>query len=490
MALLRELTTVVPLTEHFGSLDLSVNGVQFDSRKVEAGDVFVAVPGTQVDGHRFIPTALERGAAAVVCERLPDDRRPETTYLRVPSASHALGLLAHALRGHPSRRLSLVGVTGTNGKTTTATLLYRLYTALGYSCGLLSTIRNYVKGEVIPSTHTTGDSLQIAELMARMVEEGCTHCFMEVTSHAIDQNRISGLEFDGAVFTNLTQDHLDYHHTMEVYRDVKKSFFDNLPSEAFALANADDDSGLYMIRDTHARRATYGRGPDSDFRLEVVSSDFAGLRIRINGTPVASKLVGLFNAYNAAAVIGAATLLKERFDRVVAEVEKLEPVEGRMERIAGPDEITVVVDFAHTPDALEKVLANLASMNPAGVPIITIVGCGGDRDREKRPIMGEIAAKHSNQVIFTSDNPRSESADGIIEEMMVGVPPALRNRVSVVADRKKAIESTCAGAPSASLILIAGKGHEKYQEIRGERRPFDDVALARASLKRRAAGDA
>jgi UDP-N-acetylmuramoyl-L-alanyl-D-glutamate--2,6-diaminopimelate ligase len=485
MIRLGDLLAEVPVLEHVGPVDRSINSIQFDSRKVGRDDLFVAVLGTQVDGHKFIPTAEERGASTIVCEHLPSMLRPDLTYLRVEKASRALGLLAHAYHGHPSRHLRLVGVTGTNGKTTTATLLYRLHRALGYSCGLLSTIRNCVQDEIIPSTHTTGDALQIADLMARMVRAKCTQCFMEVTSHAIDQNRIAGLEFQGAIFTNLTHDHLDYHGTIEAYRDVKKSFFDILSPRSFALTNADDPSGLYMIQDTKARRATYGVGAGRDFQLEVLSTDFSGLQMAINGRKLTPRLIGLFNAYNTTAVIGAAALMSEPLERVFAAAEKLEPVEGRMERLVGPAGVTVVVDFAHTPDALEKVLSNLSGMSPNANLILTVVGCGGDRDRDKRPLMAEIAVRLSGQVILTSDNPRSEDPDKVIEEMLSGIDEAARNRVYILTDRKKAIETACAQVQAGGLILIAGKGHEKYQEINGVRHPFDDVAIAKAALAKR-----
>jgi UDP-N-acetylmuramoyl-L-alanyl-D-glutamate--2,6-diaminopimelate ligase len=485
MVLLNDLFAGVPIVDHIGSLSREIDSIQFDSRKVSPGCVFVAVPGTQVDGHRFIPTALSLGATAIVCERLPEERREDIAYIKVASASSTLGLLAHAYHGRPSQRLRLVGVTGTNGKTTTATLLYRLHRALGHTCGLLSTIRNYVGDELIPSTHTTGDALQIADLMSRMVRANCTHCFMEVTSHAIDQNRISGLEFDGAIFTNLTHDHLDYHGTIEAYRDVKKSFFDGLSEDAFALANTDDPVGQYMLRDTMARRATYGTGATNDFHLEVLSADFAGLRLAINGRRLSPSLLGRFNAYNITTAIGAAVLLNEDRDHVFVEAEKLEPVEGRMERLVGSDCITVVVDFAHTPDALEKVLSNLSGMNPNGRPITTVVGCGGDRDREKRPLMASIAARLSGRVILTSDNPRTEDPDKIIEQMLCGIEETSRGHVSIIPDRKMAIDAICAQAEPESLILIAGKGHEKYQEINGVRYPFDDVAIAKAALAMR-----
>lgn len=464
-----------------GPQDPDVREVQFDSRKVQAGDLFVAVPGTQVDGHTYIPRVTEQGATVIVCERPPEQPNPGITFVRVASANLALGLIANAFHGHPSERLILVGVTGTNGKTTTATLLYRLFTALGQRSGLLSTIRNYAGDDIVPSTHTTGDAIQIASLMARMVAAGCTHCFMEVTSHAIHQNRIAGLRFDGAIFTNLSHDHLDYHGSLEAYRDVKKSWFDGLLAQAFALTNIDDPAGELMIQDTPARRITYGISKTADYRLQVLGSDAKGLDLNISGARVASHLVGEFNAYNLTALYAATCSLGVDPATAALELSKLKPVEGRMERIDGPRSVTAVVDFAHTPDALEKVLLTLRASNGSGL-ILCVVGCGGDRDKDKRPAMAEIAARGSDQVIFTTDNPRSENPQAILDEMLAGVPQQLKDRVKTIPDRREAIEMACADAPEGAVVLIAGKGHEKYQEIAGERRPFDDVECARAAL--------
>jgi UDP-N-acetylmuramoyl-L-alanyl-D-glutamate--2,6-diaminopimelate ligase len=478
---LPELLREIEVLQLVGPPGPDVREPHFDSRKVQAGDLFVAVPGTQVDGHDFIDRVIGQGAKVIVCERLPDELAADVTYVRVARASLALGMIANAFHRRPSEKMVLVGVTGTNGKTTTATLLYRLFSALGRRTGLLSTIRNYAGDDVVPSTHTTGDALQISSLMARMVAAGCTHCFMEVTSHAIHQDRIAGLQFDGAIFTNLTHDHLDYHGTLEAYRDVKKSWFDELPPTAFALTNLDDPVGALMTRDTAARRFSYGAISPTDFPLIIARSSADGLELTLGGRHVSSRLVGAFNAYNLAAAFGAAVLMGVDDATVAATLSTLAPVEGRMERIDGPRGITAVIDFAHTPDALQKALATLRA-SALGAPLICVVGCGGDRDREKRPEMAGIAARGADRVIFTTDNPRSEDPDAILREMMAGVQANLVRRVSIIQDRKNAIRTACADAPPGTVILIAGKGHEKYQDIAGERHPFDDVECARAAL--------
>lgn len=477
---LSELLREVEVLRIVGPPDRDIREVHFDSRKIQSGDLFVAVPGTQADGHAFIPRVVEAGARVVVCERLPEDLG-EATYVVVRSASLALGHVANAYYGHPSRSLTLVGVTGTNGKTTTATLLYRLFQHLGHRTGLLSTIRNYAGDEVVPSTHTTGDAIQIASLMAKMVSAGCTHCFMEVTSHAIHQHRIAGLRFQGAVFTNLSHDHLDYHGTMEAYRDVKKSYFDGLSESAFSLTNSDDGVGAFMVSSTRSQRFTYGTSSSSNFPLIINHSDASGLDLAIDGYAIRSRLVGNFNAYNLAAVFGTAVLLGCEPAATAVVLRALDPVEGRMERIAGPGGTTAVVDFAHTPDALEKVLAALRG-SATNSELYCVVGCGGDRDQDKRAVMAEIAARGSDHVIFTTDNPRSEDPLSIIAAMESGVPPGLKSRVTVIPDRRAAISAACHEAPPGAIILIAGKGHEKYQEIRGERHPFDDVECAREAF--------
>jgi len=478
---LSRLLARVEVLSHTGSLDRTIKAIHFDSRKVGSGDLYVAAPGTQVDGHIFIEAVIAAGATAIVCERLPEYLAEGVTYVQVANARLALGLLASAWYGYPSEQLTLVGVTGTNGKTTTATLLYRLFNRLGHRSGLLSTIRNYAGDDVVPSTHTTGDALQIASLMARMVTAGCTHCFMEVTSHAIHQHRIAGLRFQGGVFTNLSHDHLDYHGTLEAYRDVKKSWFDSLPISAFALVNGDDPVSSIMVANTPARCSTFGHAADNDFQFEILRADPAGMQLAIAGQVFSTRLVGTFNASNLAAVFGTAVLLGVDPTVVASAIAELDPVEGRMERVDGPVGLTAVVDFAHTPDALEKALKTLRQWAPERT-LICVVGCGGDRDAEKRPVMGEIAVAYSDRAIFTSDNPRSEDPEAILDAMAAGVAPDRASRVEVIPDRRSAILTACGEAEPGALILIAGKGHEKYQEVAGEKRPFDDVACAREAL--------
>lgn len=482
--MLSELLSRIEILERTGPVDREVAGIHFDSRAVGPGDLYVAAPGTRVDGHDFIDAVVAAGAGTVLCERLPASCNPKVTYLKVANARYALGLLANAWHGYPSESLTLVGVTGTNGKTTTATLLYHLFQRLGHRVGLLSTIRNYAGDDVVPSTHTTGDALQIASLMARMVAAGCTHCFMEVTSHAVDQHRIAGLRYCGALFTNLTHDHLDYHGTLEAYRDVKKSYFDSLPDSAFALTNIDDPAGDLMIASTKAARYSYGTAPDCEFPLELREATASGMRLRIAGHDITTRLVGAFNASNLAAAFGAAVLLGEDPDQVAAELAQLDPVEGRMEWIDGPDGITAVVDFAHTPDALEKAISALRGSG-IGRQLICVIGCGGDRDAEKRPIMGQIAARQCDQAVFTADNPRSESPESILAAMLTGLAADEIGRVQVIADRRNAIDVACRSAAPGAIVLIAGKGHEKYQEINGEKLPFDDCRCARDAFASR-----
>ncbi len=477
---LRDLLRDVPITEAMGPASPMICGVEFDSRKARPGTLFVAIPGGLADGHDYIEAVVSAGATAILCERLPPVLAPDVAYVCTQDTRRALGDVAHVFFGHPSRELVLVGVTGTNGKTTTATLLYRLFSALGHKSGLLSTIRNYVGDEVAAATHTTGDPLQIAGLMRRMVDVGCTHCFMEVTSIAVDQHRIVGLDFDGGVFTNLTHDHLDYHHTMEAYQEAKKAFFDGLPDTAFALANRGDAASPYMLADTAARRLTYG-DTDADIPMDILRSDMTGLRLRIDGLEVRSPLVGRFNAENLCAVFGAASALGLPSADIGAALSALSPPEGRMERLDGPHGVTAVIDFAHTPDALQKALETLRASEVAG-DLVCVVGCGGDRDADKRPTMAAIAASLADRVILTTDNPRGEDPQAIVDAMLSGVPSAALARVTSLLDRRDAIATACGQAREGSVVLIAGKGHEKYQEVAGERRPFDDVAVAREAL--------
>jgi len=475
----------VDLLDVIGSLGTEITEPNFDSRQVATGGLFVAVRGTQVDGHRFIEGAISRGAACIVCEEFPPRLATDLTYIRVPSSSEALGIIASNYYGHPSQRLKLVGVTGTNGKTTTATLLYRLFTSLGNKVGLFSTVENRIAARLVPATHTTADALQINRVMAEMVQEGCSYCFMEVSSHAIDQNRVSGLRYEGGIFTNLTHDHLDYHLTMEAYARAKKRFFDSLGESAFALTNLDDPRGLYMVQDTRARRFSYAIEKEADFHASVESFSLFGTRVAINGQQLESRLIGGFNVYNMLAVYGGAVLLGQESSGLIPHIESLEPAQGRFQKVASEDGVLGVVDYAHTPDAIENVLRTLREMadRRTGTKLITVVGCGGDRDKDKRPVMAKIACNLSDLVVLTSDNPRSEDPEAIISEMYAGVPDADRKQVCRVTDRKAGIEEAVKQSQPGDIILIAGKGHEAYQEVQGVKHPFDDCQTLRQLFK-------
>ena len=448
--------------------------LQFDSRKCTDGSVFFAVRGTQVDGHDYIVKAIENGAKAVVCEHLPETQTESVKYHVVDNSAQALGLAASAYYGNPSEKLHLVGVTGTNGKTTIATLLYRLFTDAGYMCGLLSTIENIIGTKVVPSTHTTGDQLELNALLSQMVDAGCEYAFMEVSSHSIDQDRIAGLHFDGGIFTNLTQDHLDYHKTLANYRDAKKKFFDNLPATAFALTNLDDKNGMVMLQNTKAKKATYSLKHDADFKGLVMESYFDGMELKINGKAVSTYLVGRFNAYNLLAIYGAATLLGMPEEEVLQEVSKLHSASGRFQMVNSKDGIVGIVDYAHTPDALENVLSTINEIRTHNETLITVAGAGGNRDSDKRPKMAAAAVKLSDRLIITSDNPRFEEPEEIIRQMKAGVPGECYNKVLCITDRREAIRTAVALAKKGDIILVAGKGHETYQDVKGVKHHFDD----------------
>ena len=448
--------------------------LQFDSRKCTDGSVFFAVRGTQVDGHDYIVKAIENGAKAVVCEHLPETQTESVKYHVVDNSAQALGLAASAYYGNPSEKLHLVGVTGTNGKTTIATLLYRLFTDAGYMCGLLSTIENIIGTKVVPSTHTTGDQLELNALLSQMVDAGCEYAFMEVSSHSIDQDRIAGLHFDGGIFTNLTQDHLDYHKTLANYRDAKKKFFDNLPATAFALTNIDDKNGMVMLQNTKAKKATYSLKHDADFKGLVMESYFDGMELKINGKAVSTYLVGRFNAYNLLAIYGAATLLGMPEEEVLQEVSKLHSASGRFQMVNSKDGIVGIVDYAHTPDALENVLSTINEIRTHNETLITVAGAGGNRDSDKRPKMAAAAVKLSDRLIITSDNPRFEEPEEIIRQMKAGVPGECYNKVLCITDRREAIRTAVALAKKGDIILVAGKGHETYQDVKGVKHHFDD----------------
>lgn len=479
---LNDILTSLDVVKLVGQSDIDLTGVNSDSRKVEPGSLFVATRGTQVDGHDYIASAIEKGAMAVVCEILPEKLSPDVVYVVVKNTNVALGKIASAWYDFPSSSLRLVGVTGTNGKTTIATLLYRLFRRLGHKCGLISTVCNCIDSEEFPSTHTTPDPLTLNRLLAQMVECGCKFAFMEVSSHAIDQRRIEGLCFEGGVFTNLTRDHLDYHKTFAEYLAVKKRFFDELSDEAFALTNVDDKNGLVMLQNTKAEKKTYSVRSMSDFKTKVIEDGFDGLKLEINRKEVFLPFIGKFNAYNLTAVYATALLLGCDSDETLLNLSALRPVSGRFEPIEAPSGYKVIVDYAHTPDALKNVLETIDSFLAVEARLITVVGCGGNRDRGKRPLMAKEAVKLSHQVIFTSDNPRNEEPQTIVDEMMEGVEMANRAKVITILDRYQAIKTAMLLARPKDVVLIAGKGHENYQEINGTRTHFDDKEVVRETM--------
>ncbi len=462
-----------------GELGLEIEGLAFDSRKVLPGVLFAALSGSSVDGHSYIPAAIGKGALAVLCEKLPDNPDPKITWIKSGNVTSAFGHMAANFYDNPSSKMKVVGITGTNGKTTTATLLYRLFRELGNKVGLLSTVCNYINDQQIAATHTTPDSLKIQQLMAGMVDAGCTYCFMEVSSHAIDQERIAGIEFDGGVFSNLTHDHLDYHKTFADYRDAKKKFFDNLSTNAFAITNADDKNGFFMLQNTAARKLTYSARTLADFKVKVLESHFDGMLINIDGTEVWTHFVGNFNASNLLAVYSAAVSLGAEREEVLRIISLLRPVDGRFETFKSPTGIFAVVDYAHTPDAIKNVLSAINEVRTGNETLFTVVGAGGDRDKTKRPEMAFEASKASNKVILTSDNPRSEDPEMIIEDMAKGVPADKSTNVLMITNRREAIRTACMMARPGDIILIAGKGHEDYQEIKGVKYHFDDREVVR-----------
>ena len=471
---IKEILANCNLLEIVGNKDLEIGKLSFDSRTVEQGTLFFAVRGTQADGHNYIGKAIEKGAVAIVCETLPETLNDAVTYIQVENSAYVLGVSASNFYGNPSRQLKLTGVTGTNGKTTIATLLYRLFTDAGYTCGLLSTIENIVDREVVPSTHTTPDPLELNALLHKMVEKGCEYAFMEVSSHSVDQDRIAGLEFAGGIFTNLTHDHLDYHKTMANYRDAKKKFFDNLPSKAFALTNLDDKNGAIMLQNTRAERLSYALKHDADFKGIILESHFDGMMMKVNGTEVFTQLVGGFNASNLLAIYGAALALGFDKDELLVEISKLRGANGRFDMVRNRSGIVGIVDYAHTPDALENVLKTVNDVRCHKETLITVVGCGGNRDTTKRPEMAAMAAKLSDKVILTSDNPRNEDPDEIIRQMKAGLSDEDKRRVLSITNRREAIRTAVALAEKGDIILLAGKGHENYQEINGVKNHFDD----------------
>jgi len=480
---LEEILNGIDIIKVIGSTELKINRIEFDSRKVVKGSLFVAVKGTQADGHEFVGKAIASGAAAILCERLPGQLDPNTTYVQVTDSAEALGWAASNFHGRPSEKLKLIGITGTNGKTTTATLLHDLFLGMGYKAGLISTIENKVNKHSIDSTHTTPDAESINLLIQQMVEAGCDYAFMEVSSHAVSQRRIAGLSFSGGVFTNITHEHLDYHKTFQAYIEAKKMFFDKLPSSAFALVNSDDRRGMVMLQNTKAKRYSFALRKPADFKVKILGNYMTGLHLELDGTDFYARLIGDFNAYNLVSVYAVATLLGQDKQEVLAQLSNLKAADGRFDYVQSGDlGVIGIVDYAHTPDALEKVLSTVHHLRKGGGNIITVVGCGGDRDRKKRPLMAKVACNYSDQVILTSDNPRSEDPEEIIKEMEMGIPPYALNKVLSITDRLQAIKTACKLAQKGDVILVAGKGHEKYQLIKGERHPFDDKQMLIANL--------
>jgi len=473
---LNQLLTSVKNAKVYGNRELQIQGLTIDSRTLESNYLYAAISGTQVDGHDFIEKAIELGATAILYSKdiaFIDG----ISYIKVDDVSEALGQISLQFYDEAADNLIIVGTTGTNGKTTISTLLFELFTKLGYVCGLVSTVENRIANKIIPSTHTTPNVIALHGLFAQMLEEGCTHCFMEVSSHAIDQNRIAGIKFAGGIFSNITHDHLDYHKTFENYIKAKKRFFDQLPSDAFAITNKDDKNGSVMLQNCKATKYTYGLKGNADFRLRILESDFNGMLLQINGKDIWTSLVGDFNAYNFLAVYGAAFLLTEGEEEIDIPLSALGRVNGRFEAIAGTENKTAIVDYAHTPDALENVIKTINHIRQNGVNLITVVGCGGNRDTSKRPEMGQIASKLSDRVIFTSDNPRSEDPNAIIDAMDGGVEIQYKKKVLKITDRKEAIKTAILLSNPGDVILVAGKGHETYQEVNGVKHPFDDKQI-------------
>ena len=477
--ILKELISNIRPCSVSGSTDVEITDVDIDSRRVEAGHLFVAMRGTQTDGHAYIGKAVARGAAAVLCEDMPETPAGGVTYVQVKSTEDIVGEVATTFYGDPSRHLKLVGVTGTNGKTTIATLLYNMFRKLGYRCGLLSTVCNYIEDEQIPADHTTPDPIELNRLLSRMVEAGCRYAFMECSSHAIAQKRIGGLKFAGGIFTNLTRDHLDYHKTFENYRNAKKAFFDGLPKGAFAITNADDRNGMVMVQNTKATVKTYSTRTMADFRAKILECHFGGMYLEIDGREVGVQFIGKFNVSNLLAVYGAAVMLGQKPEDVLIAMSTLKSVSGRLDPVHSPEGYTAIVDYAHTPDALENVLKAIHEVLGGKGHVITVCGAGGNRDKGKRPLMAQEAVKQSDRVIITSDNPRFEEPQAIINDMLAGLNAQQMKKVISIADRREAIRTACMMAQKGDVILVAGKGHENYQEICGVKHHFDDKEVLR-----------
>jgi UDP-N-acetylmuramoyl-L-alanyl-D-glutamate--2,6-diaminopimelate ligase len=479
---LGEILTNIEVTKVIGPIYIEISSIEFDSRNVKPDTVFVAVKGTQVDGHSYIDKAVSSGAKVIVCEHLPKKLHKIITYIQVKNSAKSLGILSSNFHDNPSSKLKLIGITGTNGKTTIVSLLFELFQKMGYACGLISTIQNKIENKVVNATHTTPGPVQINKLLNQMVEAGCSFCFMEVSSHAIDQERIAGLEFAGGIFTNITHDHLDYHKTFIEYLKTKKKFFDELPDSAFALSNIDDKNGNFILQNTKALKRTYSLKSVSDFKCKIIENLFEGLLLDIEGQEFWSNLIGHFNAYNLLAVYATAVLLGKDKTEILLTLSLLDAVEGRFEYIRSQNNIRGIVDYAHSPDALENVLNTISSIRTRNETLITIIGAGGNRDKKKRPLMGQIASRKSDKVIITSDNPRSEDPEAIIKDIEKGVEPQYFNKVISIVNRKEAIKTACVFAKHGDIILLAGKGHEKYQEIKGVKHPFDDKEILKEFL--------
>ena len=478
--LLRDVLYKVAIRSVLGSTGVEVSDIQIDSRKVKAGNLFIAMKGAGTDGHQFIEKAIQNGAVAIVCEAMPSITIESTVYVQVENSAVAAGWMANNFFGQPSERMKVIGVTGTNGKTTIATLLYKLFAVLGYKCGLLSTVENHIGDKIVPATHTTPDAISLNQLLKQMADEECTHVFMEVSSHAIHQHRVTGLKFAGGIFSNITHDHLDYHKTFDEYIRVKKSFFDALPSSAFAISNADDKRGAVMLQNTHAGKYLYSLKTLADFKGKIIENSLSGLVMTINEQEVHFRMIGEFNAYNLLAAYGAGVCMGEDKHEVLRCLSVLTGAEGRFDyMISSKDKVIAIVDYAHTPDALLNVLATIKKLKKGFEQVITVVGCGGDRDKTKRPVMAEAACEHSDKVIFTSDNPRTEDPVQIIKDMEEGLPAAAKRKYISIVDRREAIKTAISLAKPEDIILIAGKGHEKYQEIKGVKNHFDDKEVVK-----------
>lgn len=477
--ILRELLRFAGKYEIYGNEEIEVNGMEIDSRNIKENNAFIAIKGTQADGHNYIEKAIELGATTIICEKLPEIQNNAVTYVVVNNTEDIVGKIATTFYGDPTEKLDLVGVTGTNGKTTIATLLYDMFRSFGYKVGLISTVCNYIDGEAIPTEHTTPDPITLNRLLGRMADEGCKYAFMEVSSHSVAQKRIGGLKFAGGIFTNLTRDHLDYHKTVENYLKAKKTFFDELPKTAFALTNADDKNGLVMVQNTKAKVATYSLRTMADFKGKVLEDGFEGMLMDINNTEVNVQFIGKFNAYNLLAVYGAAYLLGKKPEEILVQLSTLRPVNGRFDSVRSPKGYTAIVDYAHTPDALVNVLNAIHDVLKGRGNVITVVGAGGNRDKGKRPIMAQESVKQSDKVIITSDNPRFEEPQDIINDMLAGLNKEEMKKVLAITDRKEAIRTACMLAKQGDVVLIAGKGHENYQDIKGVKYHFDDKEIVK-----------